>query len=799
MWLLLVAAGSGYLARCWQNALKTRPALTDCTHTSSGPESPTNAAAAAAAAAALAGGPGTKEDAHGIRSAQELRRQLSSSGGKSFQAKGLGRKLLYEPCGPATFRFSRSEDGSVGSDEGKVLEDQPLLSDTEDTAACCCLAGAKRSFDVADSLTPSMTEINAWANMSDAKCAEQCRGQEPQCAGASGQERKARALPAARVPASDHQDDDTFEIPLLEDERFGARPRVSSQRHAGVATKSPPSTRVRDAGSRSGGEEVVSTKPSSSGLSISSVFLPSSIATSPAAGGSHAPVSDRHDVLEDAHPRGPGDSILNLVSGQAASILGSCKQDYGMYLSSPTTAAKREEEGGAGQPQAAASCGDSSQGTRAKDDLDHGSDGSSQQRSVMQQGGNKVLPDNLTVGCDRPQQVVESEAQASFQLLLPPGLADNSTSSIGGTIGWSTPEVIADGFGALSVDSGSQSPRPDSNSDHTGNPILSFFSGKRGKDIKDGTKDGSGYSPGASEGKRKKDSNQGEQHVENLEALATQMGSDLLDPALGCLGFDATWFEVQPDREQKLKYGVMPRRIKTPNKCGRPRNSNRKGRWLRGSPKVVSSLESCLRAQLVRDSEEKENETFQTIRALNFPVISPEEETVAAEAGELEQEVEESTPAENTQRSEPEEDDTVVVQGDKLEKAHVPEVEQETELVTHEPCADAVCSGHTETPLTMKKRKMAGGRQHPAASSQMDSGQQQHPASYLNLLWCLRQSRKLKQMHSAAKLCAVIYLCFLLRTVLDSCVYLLRCCLVWHSLVQILWFCHWTVCFSVSE
>lgn len=84
------------------------------------------------------------------------------------------------------------------------------------------------------------------------------------------------------------------------------------------------------------------------------------------------------------------------------------------------------------------------------------------------------------------------------------------------------------------------------------------------------------------------------------------------------LGFDAAGFFTQlPDEEEQVKGGGgFTRRSRTPSKASRGKALARKVRGLRASPKPVSSLESCLRAQLT-DENDRER-VRQVSRPLNF-------------------------------------------------------------------------------------------------------------------------------------------------------------------------------------
>lgn len=84
------------------------------------------------------------------------------------------------------------------------------------------------------------------------------------------------------------------------------------------------------------------------------------------------------------------------------------------------------------------------------------------------------------------------------------------------------------------------------------------------------------------------------------------------------LGFDAAGFFTQlPDEEEQAKGGGgFTRRSRTPSKASRGKALARKVRGLRASPKPVSSLESCLRAQLTDENGRERGR--QVSRPLNF-------------------------------------------------------------------------------------------------------------------------------------------------------------------------------------
>ena len=145
------------------------------------------------------------------------------------------------------------------------------------------------------------------------------------------------------------------------------------------------------------------------------------------------------------------------------------------------------------------------------------------------------------------------------------------------------------------------------NMSRKGKVSLSLNSGKsqlesRRSSFKDGNETVWGISPGM----RMQDGMIGKEREENAPGLSDVVPDafrwGLMGQSDPFLGFDAARFFSQlPDEEEQMT-GSCSRQSRTPSKASRGRALARKVRGLRASPKPVSSLESCLRAQLVDDS-----------------------------------------------------------------------------------------------------------------------------------------------------------------------------------------------------
>lgn len=141
-----------------------------------------------------------------------------------------------------------------------------------------------------------------------------------------------------------------------------------------------------------------------------------------------------------------------------------------------------------------------------------------------------------------------------------------------------------------------------------GKVSLSLNSGKcQSESRRSSFKDGGEIVWGTAVGMRMQDGMNGEEREENAPGL-----SDVVPDAFGwglmghCdpfLGFDAARFFSQLTDEEDQITASCSRQSRTPSKASRGRSLARKVRGLRASPKPVSSLESCLRAQLVDDCE----------------------------------------------------------------------------------------------------------------------------------------------------------------------------------------------------
>lgn len=121
---------------------------------------------------------------------------------------------------------------------------------------------------------------------------------------------------------------------------------------------------------------------------------------------------------------------------------------------------------------------------------------------------------------------------------------------------------------------------------------------------------------GTSAGKRIKDGIGEENVPSDMHPDAFAWG--LMGQSDPFLGFDAVGFFTQlPDEEEQVKGGGgFTRRSRTPSKASRGKALARKVRGLRASPKPVSSLESCLRAQLTDENDRERGR--QVSRPLNF-------------------------------------------------------------------------------------------------------------------------------------------------------------------------------------